>query len=162
MNSLTGIYCFLILIIVSSNNAEVNIYGTTASRWDFVRDLFKDNFVQGRDLGGSVAVYYQGKLVVDIWGGWFDQSRTKPYNNETLQLVFSTSKGLVAAAVALCVQRGLLNYSELVTKSWPEYEQQNGKENTTVSDILSHRAGLHNHPPLFEQYLNWTAMIHTL
>jgi CubicO group peptidase (beta-lactamase class C family) len=161
MNSLIWIYCFLIPIIVSSNNVEVNIHGTTATGWEFVRDLFKDNFVQERDLGGSVAIYYQGELVVDLWGGWFDQSRTKPYNNDTLQLVFSTSKGLVAAAVALCVQRGLLNYSELVTTYWPEYEQ-NDKENTTVADILSHRAGLPNHPPLFEQYLNWTAMIHTL
>ncbi|CAF4711657.1 unnamed protein product, partial [Rotaria magnacalcarata] len=77
----------------------------------------------------------------DLWGGWFDQSRTKPYDHNTLQYVFSTSKGLVAIAVALCVQRGLLDYSALVKTYWPEYGQ-NGKENTTVADILSHRAGL--------------------
>ncbi|CAF5069440.1 unnamed protein product, partial [Rotaria sp. Silwood1] len=116
---------------------------------------------QERDLGASIAVYYQGKLVVDLWGGWFDQARTKPYDNDTLQLVFSTSKGLVAVAVALCVQQGLLDYPALVTKYWPEYGQ-NGKENTTVADILSHRAGLPNAPPYFEEYLNWTGMIHTL
>ncbi len=161
MKSLIQIYCFLIPIIVSSNNVEVNIHGTTATGWEFIRDLFKDNFVEERDLGGSVAIYYQGKLVVDLWGGWFDQSRTKPYDNDTLQLVFSTSKGLVAAAVALCVQRDLLNYSELVTNYWPEY-WQNGKQNTTVADILSHRAGLPIDSSPFEQYLNWTAMIHTL
>jgi CubicO group peptidase (beta-lactamase class C family) len=158
---LIWIWCFLILTIVSSNNAQFNIQGTTANGWEFVRDLFEENFIQERDLGGSIAIYYQGKLVVDLWGGWFDQSRTKPYDNDTLQLVFSTSKGLVATAVALCVQRGLLNYSALVTKYWPEFGQ-NGKENTTVADILSHRAGLSNHSSPFEQFLNWTAMINTL
>ena len=64
-------------------------------------------------------------------------------------------------AVALCVQRGLLDYSELVTNYWPEYEQ-NGKENTTVADILSHRAGLPYVSSPISQYTNWTAMIQTL
>ncbi|CAF3461193.1 unnamed protein product [Rotaria socialis] len=64
-------------------------------------------------------------------------------------------------AVALCVQRGLLDYSALVKTYWPEYGQ-NGKENTTVADILSHHAGLplDNYP--MERILNWTVMLHTL
>jgi CubicO group peptidase (beta-lactamase class C family) len=75
--------------------------------------------------------------------------------------LMSTTKGLVAIAAALCVQKGLLDYTELVTKYWPEYGQ-NGKENTTVADILSHRAGLllESGPP--EQILNWTAMVQSL
>lgn len=129
--------------------------------WEFVRDLFRENFVQDRDLGASVAAYHQGSLVFELGGGWFDQSQTKPYDVETLQLVFSTSKGLVAAAVALAVQRGLLDYSTPVVRYWPEYGQ-NGKENTTVADIMSHRAGLPYTEEPFEQFWNWTAMIHTL
>ncbi|CAF4636607.1 unnamed protein product, partial [Rotaria socialis] len=76
-------------------------------------------------------------------------------------MYFFTLKGLVAIAVALCAQRGLLDYSALVKTYWPEYEQ-NGKENTTVVDILSHRAGLtlDNYP--MERILNWTVMVHTL
>lgn len=161
MYSSICIWSLLVLKAACSVHAEVNIYGTTANGWDFVRELLKENFEQERDLGGSVAIYHQGKLVVDLWGGWFDQARIKPYDNNTLQLVFSTSKGLVAVAVALCVQRNLLDYSALVTKYWPEYGQ-NGKENTTVADILSHRAGLPTDSSPFEQYLNWTAMIRTL
>ncbi|CAF3305623.1 unnamed protein product, partial [Rotaria sp. Silwood2] len=69
---------------------------------------------------------------------------------------------LIAIAAALCVQRGLLNYSALVTRYWPEYGQK-GKENTTVADILSHRAGV---PDVsissFDQYRNWTTMIDLL
>ncbi|CAF4777221.1 unnamed protein product, partial [Rotaria sp. Silwood1] len=161
MHSSIWICFFLITVVISDDNTEFNIQGITVNGWEFVRDLFKENFEQERDLGGSLAIYHQGKLVVDLWGGWFDKSKTKPYDNDTLQIVFSTTKGLVAAACALCVQRGLLDYSELVTKYWPEYGQ-NGKNNTTVADILSHRAGLANDTSPFEQYLNWTAMIHTL
>jgi CubicO group peptidase (beta-lactamase class C family) len=161
MHSSIWIWLFLIVTVISSDNTELQIHGITANGWEFVRDLFRQNFVQERDLGGSVAIYHQGKLVVDLWGGWFDKSQTKPYDNDTLQLVFSTSKGLVAVAVALCVQRGLLDYSELVTKYWPEYGQK-GKQNTTVADILSHRAGLPYDTSPFDHYLNWTGMINSL
>ena len=152
---------FLLFTVCSFGHDHYNIDGTTASGWEFVRDLFEDNFAEQRDLGASVAIYHQGKLVVDLWGGWSDRSFTKPYDNDTLQLVFSTTKGLVAVAAALCVERGLLDYSELVTKYWPEYGQ-NGKENTKVRDILSHRAGLPVEPASGEQLLNWTTMIHLL
>ncbi|CAF1139964.1 unnamed protein product [Rotaria sp. Silwood1] len=155
------IWSLLIITTASKENADFNIYGSTANGWEFVKDFLKENFLEQRDLGASVAIYHKGKLVVDLWGGWFDRTQVKPYDKDTLQLVFSTSKGLVAVAAALCVQRGLLDYSELVTKYWPEYGV-NGKENTTVADILSHRAGLPFDSSPFEQFFNWTAMIHTL
>ncbi|CAF3934433.1 unnamed protein product [Rotaria sordida] len=74
----------------------------------------------------------------------------------------SIGNSLVAIAAALCVQRGLLDYSAPVTRYWPEYGQR-GKENTTVADILSHRAGVPNVLiSSFDQYLNWTTMIDLL
>ena len=155
---------FLISGVICCAVVDYNVCGTAANGWEFVRDLFVENFKKERDLGASMAIYHHGRLVVNLWGGWFDESRTKLYDNDTLQLVFSTSKGLVAVAVALCVQRGLLDYSASVTKYWPEYGQ-NGKENTKVADILSHRAGLPLVLSSVEQYLtwmNWTAMINTL
>ncbi|CAF4174372.1 unnamed protein product [Rotaria sp. Silwood2] len=137
--SVVSFWClFIFSTVVHSESVDYNIRGTI-----------------------KPAAYYQGSLAFELGGGWFDQSRTQLYDVETLQLVFSTSKGLVAAAVALAVQRGLLDYSALVTRYWPEYGQ-NGKENTTVADIMSHRAGLPYISTPFEQFLNWTAMIHTL
>lgn len=160
------IYCtWLILVSFSTvycyRQFNYNIYGTTANGWDFVYDLFRENFVEQQELGAAIAVYHNGHAVVDLKGGWFDESKTKPYDDSTLQLVFSTTKGIVAIAAAICVQRGLLDYSALVTKYWPEYGQ-NGKENTTVADILSHRSGLPYISSPISQYTNWTAMIHTL
>ena len=159
--SLIWISLFLLSTVCSFSHDYYHIDGTTVDGWEFVRDLFEENFVEERDLGASVAIYHQGKLVVDLSGGWFDRSFNKPYDQNTLQLVFSTTKGLVAIAAALCVERGLLDYSELVTKYWPEYGQS-GKENTRVKDILSHRAGLPLEPASGEQLLNWTGMIHLL
>ena len=156
-----GILLLLLLVTVCRGECDWNIEGTTAEGWEFVRRLLEENFNEERDLGASVAVYHHGQLVVDLWGGWFDREYQKPYDKNTLQLVFSTTKGLVAVAVALCVQRGLIDYSALVTKYWPEYGQ-NGKENTTVADILSHRAGLPVDTVSFEDYLNWTTMIRSL
>lgn len=157
----TSILIITLFIVPRSTATNYHISGTTAHGWEFVRELFIENFVQQHDLGASVAMYHQGRLVVDLRGGSFDEQRTRPYDDTTLQLVFSTTKGLVAIAVALCVQRGLLDYSALVTTYWPEYGQY-GKENTTVADILSHRAGLPYVSSPISQYTNWTAMIHTL
>ena len=162
MTHISTYVCSFFLILIGSNvSAEFNIDGTTAAGWEFTRESFRENFVQGRDLGGSVAIYHQGKLVVDLWGGWFETTQVKPYTKGTLQLVFSTTKGLVAIAVALCVQQGLINYSDLVTKHWPEYGIR-GKENTTVADIMSHRAGLPNDTSPFSNYWNWEGMIQSI
>ncbi|CAF3602088.1 unnamed protein product [Rotaria socialis] len=155
------IWSLLIIKSITKENVDFPIYGSTADGWHFVRELFQENFIEQRDLGASVAIYHQGKLVVDLWGGWFNDRKSEPFDNNTLQLVFSTSKGLVAVAVALCVQRGLLDYSALVTTYWPAYGQ-NGKENTTVADILSHRSGLPLDFSPFEHYLNWTTMVNKL
>ncbi|CAF1444772.1 unnamed protein product [Adineta ricciae] len=134
------------LSVISYKLIDHNIQGEIAPGWEFVSDLFQDNFIKDRDLGASVAIYHQGKPVVSLTGGWFDESKTKPYDSAALQIVFSTSKGIVAAAVALAVQRGLLNYSALVTDYWPEYGQ-NGKENTTQSPAWWPGTA-HNYHPL--------------
>ncbi|UJR34412.1 hypothetical protein I4U23_021819 [Adineta vaga] len=155
------IFFFLVSSVICYKTVDYNIHGTITTGWEFIWNLFRNNFVEDLDLGASIAVYHQGKLAFELYGGWFDQSKTKLYNNDTLQLVFSTTKGLVAAAVAVAVQRGLLDYSALVTRYWPEYGQ-NGKENTTVADILSHRAGLPDASLPIEQYVNWTAMVASL
>lgn len=154
----------IIRFTIDSADADCNVGGTVQKGWESLRYLFQKNFEENRDLGASLAIYHQGRLIVNLWGGWFNQEKTRPYNNDTLQVVFSTSKGLVAIAMALCVQRGLLNYSDLVIEHWPEYGQC-GKENTTVADIMSHRAGLpavRNSNRSVDEYLDWYALIHKL
>ncbi|CAF4098310.1 unnamed protein product [Rotaria magnacalcarata] len=150
--------------INDSEDDGEDVGGIVQNDWEPLRALFEQNFQNNADLGASLAVYHRGKLVVNLWGGWFDKQKAKPYDNDTLQLVFSTSKGLVAMAIALYVQRGLLNYTDKVIKYWPEYGQSD-KENTTVADIMSHRAGLpalRNSNLSIHEYLDWYSVIHKL
>ena len=116
----------------------------------------------GRDIGASVAVYHRGVPVIDLVGGWFDEARTRPYGHDTLQLVFSTTKGLTAMAAAVCVERGWLDYDGVVAEYWPEFAAT-GKEEVTVAQLLSHQAGLAaiDGAVRLEEILDWDHMADT-
>ncbi|MGA1541429.1 MAG: serine hydrolase domain-containing protein, partial [Ilumatobacteraceae bacterium] len=77
--------------------------GSVAPGWGAVRDAFVANLESGQETGCAVSVYHRGSKVVDLWGGHFDVAGTTPYSEDTLQLVFSTTKGITAIAVAMCV-----------------------------------------------------------
>ncbi len=109
--------------------------------WEGVEEAFAANLAGGEEVGAGCAVYHRGQLVVDLVGGYFDGARTQPYTDDTLQIVFSSTKGVVAIAVGMCVQRGLLDYGEKVAAYWPEFAA-NGKEDATVAQLLSHQCGL--------------------
>jgi CubicO group peptidase (beta-lactamase class C family) len=117
------------------------IAGEVAPGWEPVRDAFVANFEQSEEVGAGVAVYHRGNKVVDLVGGSFDADRTGDYTPDALQLVFSTTKGITAIAVAMCVERGLLDYDEKVSTYWPEFAQA-GKGDVTVAQLLSHQVGL--------------------
>ncbi|CAF1937797.1 unnamed protein product [Rotaria magnacalcarata] len=132
-----------------SNSDINNIHGFVAPGWENVRCVFEQNIVEGLDTGASVCVYHQGQCVVNLYGGWKDVERNKePYTPDTLQLVFSVSKGIMSAAIALCVERGWLDYDKPVARYWPEFAA-NGKQNITIGEALSHRAGV----PFFDEQL---------
>lgn len=113
-----------------------------ASGWEPVRDAFIEGFEKGEEHGAQVAVYHRGQCVVDLMGGWTDKDHTQPYGDDALQVVFSTTKGITSLAVAMCVEQGLLDYSAAVSTYWPEFAAH-GKDNITVAQLLSHRAGLY-------------------
>jgi CubicO group peptidase (beta-lactamase class C family) len=141
----------------------VSFDGFVADGWSEVADAFAHNIDNREDIGAGVSVFHKGKCVVDIAGGYFDKEATKPYTLDTLQLVFSTTKGVVATAVAMCVERGLLSYEEPVSLFWPEFAAH-GKEQVTVAQLLSHQAGLYtvDGPLTFEEVLDWNTMVSRL
>jgi CubicO group peptidase (beta-lactamase class C family) len=141
----------------------VPLDGFVADGWSEVADVLASNIDNRDDVGAGVSVFHRGKCVVDIAGGFFDREATKPYTLDTLQLVFSTTKGVVATAVAMCVERGLLSYEEPVSLFWPEFAAH-GKEQVTVAQLLSHQAGLYtvDGPLTFEEVLDWNTMVSRL
>ena len=115
--------------------SSLPLSGTCVAGWEHVHDAVLTNFAAGEEVGCNVAVYHKGELVVDLVAGWTDRTKTKEYAADSLQLVFSTTKGVTATAVAMCVERGLLSYSQPVAHYWPEFAQH-GKGNITVAHLL--------------------------
>ena len=106
-----------------------------------VADEFARNFAERGELGAACAAYLGGEKVVDLWGGHSDRARRRPWDEDTLVLVYSTSKGLAAMTVALAHSRGLIDYDERVAAYWPEFADA-GKGEITVRQLLAHQAGL--------------------
>ena len=115
--------------------------GFVAPGFDEVRREFARNFSERRELGAACAAYVGGEKVVDLWGGVRDARNRAPWLEDTLVLVYSTSKGLSAMTIALAHSRGWLSYDERVAAYWPEFAQA-GKEHVTVRQLLGHEAGL--------------------
>lgn len=106
-----------------------------------VAEAFERNFTDHGELGAGFALYADGRQVVDIWGGVADRSSGRPWTDETLQLVFSSTKGAAALCVARLVGEGRLSYADKVAQHWPEFAAE-GKEGITVEQLMSHQAGL--------------------
>jgi CubicO group peptidase (beta-lactamase class C family) len=106
-----------------------------------VRDAFAENFARRDELGGACSAYYRGEKVVGLWGGVRNHQTGEPWEEDTMVIVHSATKGLAAMTLAIAHSRGWLDYEERVATYWPEFAQQ-GKEKITVRQLLAHQAGL--------------------
>ena len=127
--------------ISAGSSSKVEIHGFAKSGYEAVRDAFTENFVWRREVGAACCVYHKGEKVIDLWGGVRNKATGDPWEEDTMALVYSTTKGLSAMTLAIAHSRGWLDYDELVCKYWPEFGQ-NGKEDITVRQLLAHQAGL--------------------
>ncbi|MFI0242659.1 serine hydrolase domain-containing protein [Streptomyces sp. NPDC016845] len=124
-----------------AEQATPQIDGHCDTRFEGVRAAFADNFRERGELGAAVSVLLDGEPVVDLWGGWADAARSRPWERETLVNVWSTTKAATALCAHLLADRGLLDLDAPVATYWPEFAAA-GKENIRVHHLLSHRAGL--------------------
>jgi CubicO group peptidase (beta-lactamase class C family) len=139
------------------------IDGWTAPGFEDVRVAFEKNFAEGLEVGAAFSAYHRGRLVVDVWGGIADPATQRPWERDSMILVYSTTKGATAIAAHKLAQEGLLDIDAPVASYWPEFAQE-GKGNMPVRYLLSHRAGLAwvDEPLTLEQALAWEPMIHAL
>jgi CubicO group peptidase (beta-lactamase class C family) len=117
------------------------VSGTVAPGFEPVREAFVANFRAGTEVGAAVSVYRHGREVVRLWGGIADPTTGRPWREDTLQVVYSTTKSVPAACAHLLVQRGQLDLDAPVADYWPEFAAA-GKERIPVRWLLSHQAGL--------------------
>lgn len=117
------------------------VHGTCDPRFDAVRATLADQLETGADLGASVAVFLHGEPVVDIWGGWADAEKTRPWGRDTLTNVWSTTKTMTFLVALMLHDRGELDFHAPVATYWPEFAA-NGKEGIEVRHVMGHTAGL--------------------
>jgi CubicO group peptidase (beta-lactamase class C family) len=120
---------------------HVVVQGHVSPGFEAVREAFARNFARRRELGGACCAYYRGEKVVDLWGGIRNRRTGEPWEQDTMVVVHSATKGLAAMTLALAHSRGWLDYGERVASYWPEFAQQ-GKDTITVRQLLAHQAGL--------------------
>ena len=141
----------------------MDVFGLCGPKFSPVKKAFVRNFEERGEVGAAVCVIHNGQTVVDLWGGLADSTTGSAWNEETLTVVFSCSKGAVALCAHLLVDRGLLDFDAPVTTYWPEFGR-NGKDRVTVGMLLNHSAGV----PAFRQSLkpsafyDWNYMIEAL
>jgi CubicO group peptidase (beta-lactamase class C family) len=117
------------------------IRGFTNDRFAPVREIFAGNFASGADIGASCCVTTGGETVVDLWGGYADAAKTRPWERDTIVNVYSTTKTMTALTALILADRGLIDFAAPVAKYWPEFAA-NGKASVTVAQLMSHSAGL--------------------
>lgn len=119
----------------------MKVDGVSIERFAGVRDKFQQNLESGADLGASLCITVNGEAVLDIWGGWAEEGRAKPWQRDTIVNVYSSTKIMMALTVLLLNDRGVLDYDDKVARVWPEFAA-NGKGDVRIRDLMTHTAGL--------------------
>jgi CubicO group peptidase (beta-lactamase class C family) len=142
---------------------DVQIHGEADEGYGPVADAFATNFAERGELGAAFCLYVDGVERVNLWGGVANERTGQEWDDSTLALVFSTTKGIVATCMARLVQSGALSYDDRVSTHWPEFAAA-GKEHVTVGQMLSHQAGLIgvDAPLDFDQIMAVTPVIESL
>lgn len=129
----------------SGSGPRTPVHGEVDPAFESVREAFVGNFVatdgDRGDLGAGLCVIADGRVVVDLWGGWSDLAATIPWAENTLVNAYSVGKALTAVTVLTAVSEGSLDLDEPLASVWPEYGV-GGKERTTLREALAHRAGV--------------------
>lgn len=139
---------------------SADIQGLVAPGYEIVAEAFAESFTGQSGMGAAVAVRVNGEEVLDLWGGLADPHTGAAWNEDTVSVVFSCTKGLMSLLAARLVQEGRLDYEAPVADYWPEFAAA-GKEGVLVRHLLSHRSGLSAPREILEldDVLNWGTVV---
>jgi CubicO group peptidase (beta-lactamase class C family) len=132
------------------------IDGYVYDQFTAAREAFEANFTNGEELGASFCATVEGETVVDLWGGFADEGRTRPWVRDTIVNVYSITKTMTALTALLLADRGELDFLAPVSRYWPEFAAS-GKDRITVAQLMSHSSGLSGWRPAVsgEDFYNW-------
>lgn len=126
---------------MTAATATIPIDGLCDSRYAAVRQEFERNFRERGEVGAAVCVYENGEKVVDLWGGYKDLERTKPWEENTIVIMNSVAKSMCAICTHVLIDRGVIDFDAPVARYWPEFAAA-GKERVLVRHVLSHTCGV--------------------
>jgi CubicO group peptidase (beta-lactamase class C family) len=137
--------------------SDVAIEGTCDDRFEAMRDLLAASLAKGTDVGASVAVTLQGETVVDLWGGWIDEARTRVWERNTLTNVWSTTKTMTALCALMLVDQGEIDLDAPVDRYWPEFAAGGKGGRVLFRHLMAHTAGLSGwtEPMTIEDLYDW-------
>jgi CubicO group peptidase (beta-lactamase class C family) len=135
---------------------KTDIHGTCSSQFNPVREAFARHFETAQDIGASVAVFVDGEPVVDLWGGYFDATFTRPFERDTIVQGYSSTKTITALCALVLADRGEIDLDAPVATYWPEFAAE-GKGAIAVRQLLGHTAGLcgWSVPMTFRDLYDW-------
>jgi CubicO group peptidase (beta-lactamase class C family) len=148
---------------MSVQDSIASVEGRCDPRFEELEREFGRNFAERGELGASVALVIGGETAVDLWGGWCDADRRRPWTRDTMTTVMSCTKGATALCAHMLAVDGELDFDAPVSRYWPEFAAA-GKQSVLVRHVLSHQAGV---PCLREPLppgamLDWEEMVRRL
>ena len=100
---------------------DIKVEGRCHTDFSLVEETFRENFAGRGEIGAAVCVYRDGEKVVDLWGGHRDETRTRPWTEDTITLMSSIAKSMAALSIHILVDRGQVSLDEPVARHWPVF-----------------------------------------
>ena len=127
-----------------------------------LREYFEESINSKFELGAAISIEIEGESVINLWGGYQDANRSRAWQEDTLCNTFSVSKAMTSACILKLIEERKIDLYEKVSFYWPEYGC-NGKEDTKIIDLLTHRAGMFAFEDNFtitnEDWTNWNLFV---
>ena len=145
-------------MVVAAESAQMDPQGLRR-----VEELFNEQIETGVHPGAALAVYRHGKPVLDLFGGLADQTEGKPVAEDTMFVLYSSTKAVTAACLHILWERGKLNWDDTVASHWPAFAQK-GKEQVTIRHVMTHQSGFPETPShmTWDRWHDWEAAVEAM
>lgn len=140
---------------------DITVRGSCSPGFSAMLNAFVENFDSGDELGAGVCVYQDGDKIVELYGGYTDQTRTKQWMDDTLVVTYSASKAPLYVLALMLAHEGAIDFDAPIASYWPEFSA-NSKGNITLRHVLNHTAGLAAVEVPQDSAVDWSVMIAAL
>ncbi len=105
-----------------------------------LRGVIEKHIAVGHYPGAQIALARHGQLALFETFGCAAIEGSQAASDDTLWLLFSNTKVIIAMGIWALVEDGLLTFNDRIAEHMPEFAQH-GKGDITLALLLSHRAG---------------------